>query len=143
MDKFSGVYDCPFHHWQGGFFGKEIYEFTNSALDPLTYSDDIMLRPDNHFMTDLGSVPKLLQATAPIWFAKDRFPRSYIFHDSGYKHSGHWVAVKGGWHFVKMTRKQVDRYLREMILAEGGSRSAANLVYAGVRAGGWASWKGK
>lgn len=141
---FSGKYDIEPLEWSGGWFGKQLYEFQNYMPDPLTCVLPCMriVRPDRHFTTDLGSVPKTLQALAPIYFAKDRFPKSYIFHDSHYKHGGGWFAIKGGWEFRRLTRKQADDILREMVLLEGGSRIAARLIWAGVRAGGWASWKG-
>jgi len=139
---FSGKYSLDPDHWQGGMFGKQIYEFNNDPVDPLTYCAGVrIIRPDQHFLTDMGSVPKTLQYIAPKWFAKDRFPKAYIFHDSGYKHGGHWLAVKGGWRFFKMTRQMVDELLLDMIIAEGGGEIAANLIYAGVRSGGWLAWR--
>jgi len=85
----------------------------------------------------MGSIPLTLQSLIPVWFAKDRFPKSYIFHDSGYKNGGHWMMIDGAWLFVPMTRREIDDLLHDMILAEGGSDSAANTIWAGVRAGGY------
>ena len=144
VDGFSGTYSLDPHHWEGGFWGKQIFEFTNNPTNPLTCElKGTMYRPDNHFFSDLGSVPKSLQTLLPKWFAKDRYPLSYLYHDSGYKHGGHWVAAPGDWHFIKMTRKQVDNILREMIILEGGGKANARTIWLGVWAGGWASWKGK
>jgi hypothetical protein len=141
VDGFYGKYSlCP-DHWEGGMWGKQIYEFTNHKNDPLTCKMGLILyRPDRHFYTDLGSVPKTFQKLLPRWFAKDRFAKSYIFHDSAYKHKGVWVNVNGKWEFRALTRKQADEMLYEMILLEGGSRAAARLIYAGVRMGGWRGW---
>lgn len=145
MSAFSGKYELFPAGWIGGWKGRPRWEFTNDAKNPLTYDDKVLLvRPDNHFFTDLGSVPRFFQKAVPIWFDRARFPRSYVFHDSAYRHGGHWCASNGkDFSFVEMTRKQIDQLLRDMILAEGGSKTAARLVYAGVRMGGWASWKKK
>lgn len=144
-DKFSGTYELRVDGWYGGWKGKPRFEFTNDPRQPLTYDDSVLLmRPDNHFMTDLGSVPRFLQKAVPIWFDRARFPKSYIFHDSAYLHGGHWCGVKGhGFKFTPMTRKKVDELLRDMILAEGGSKMAARLIHAGVRMGGWKAWRRK
>lgn len=144
MSGFSGKYELFPDGWIGGWMGRPRWEFTNDAKDPLTYGEMLLVRPDNHFFTDLGSVPRTLQKWVPIWFDRARWPKSYIFHDSGYKHGGHWIAANGSdWHFVEMTRKDVDRYLYEMLLAEGAGKTNAKLVYWGVRIGGVKAWKKK
>ena len=138
---FSGKYKLVPDGWDGKIFGKEMFEFTNDPHDPLTFADDILIRPDNHFRTDMGSVPRTLQFIAPRWFNRFRYPQSYILHDSGYSHHGHWVAANGSdWHFVKMTRKQVDDLLYDMIIAEGGSHANARTIWLGVRLGGRGAW---
>ena len=141
MSAFSGKYKLDPAGWSGGFFGKELYEFTNDDADPLTCELGCrLIRPDHHYLTDLGSVPKTLQYICPKWFAKDRYPRSYLFHDSAYKHGAIWIGVPGGWKKVKATRKEVDQMLYDMIILEGGSRANARTIWMGVRAGGWASF---
>jgi len=47
------------------------------------------------------------------------------------------MMIDGAWLFVPMTRREIDDLLHDMILAEGGSDSAANTIWAGVRAGGY------
>jgi hypothetical protein len=138
---FSGKYDLDPHHWQGGAFGKQIYEFTNNRRNPLTCQFGLTLyRPDHHFFTDLGSIPLWLQTKLPKYFAKDRYPLSYLFHDSAYRHKGVWIFANGVWEFRSVTRKQADELLYEMLLIEGASKLNAKLIYTGVRLGGWASW---
>ena len=144
MSAFSGTYKLESAGWKGSFWGKEMYEFTNDDADPLTCCvDGILYRPDHHYKTDLGSVPRTFQFILPEYFAKDRYVKSYLFHDSAYNHGGVWVAVNGGWEFKAITRKQADEMLRDMILLEGGSKANARLIYWGVRAGGRFSWQGK
>lgn len=143
MNGFSGDYELKPTRWDGGLFGKQLYEFTNYDHDPLTYEDlkgDLM-RPDRHREeTDMGSVPKTVQWLLPKWFAKDRYLPAYLFHDDAYDNHGWWFAVKGGWEFRKLTRKQADDYLREMIISLGGSKANARAIWIGVRLGGWVSW---
>lgn len=140
-NSFSGTYRLIPDHWEGGFWGEQIWQFTNSARNPLTYTEGLVqYRPDRHFFTDLKSTPTMLQAIAPQWFAKDGFPRSTIFHDSAYVHHGVYVSVHGVFEFRALTRKQADEMLYNMVLAEGGSKTAAMLIYAGVRAGGSKGW---
>ena len=141
----SGAYALDPHHWQGGWFGKQIYEYQVDLANPLTFTDASgrQYRADNHHFTDLGSILKSLQIIAPIWFAKDRFPRSYCFHDSAYAEGGLFMpapADDGEWTFRAMTRSEIDSLLYDMIRAEGGSTAAARLIYAGVRAGGWGAY---
>lgn len=142
MRGFSGTYELRPDHWEGGLFGRQIYEFTNDPSQPLTYEDGNtnLIRPDRHTFTDLGSVPKLLQARLPGWFAKDRYCPAYIFHDDAYARGGWWFAVAGGWEFRKITRKQADQYLWQMCRDLGAGRANAYAIYVGVRMGGWASW---
>ena len=142
MDGFSGKYSCDKVGWYGGWFGRPKFEFQSDLADPLTCClHGILYRPDFHFFTDKGSVPRLIQTIAPYYFDRAKYERAYYFHDSAYAHGGVWVAVHGGWEFKKITRKQADTMLRDMILLENGSKMNARLIYAGVRAGGWASWK--
>lgn len=139
---FTGRYDLNTHHWKGGFWGKQIYEFNNDPSNLLTATCGLVqYRPDHHFFTDLGSTPGLMQFLAPRWFAKDGFSKAFLFHDSAYIHHGVWVNVNGKWEFRKLSRKQADQMLYDMVIAEGGSKTAARLIYIGVRAGGWYSWR--
>ena len=142
MSGFSGTYELRPDHWQGGMFGKQLYEFTNDARDPLTYEDTNgnLIRPDRHTTTDLGSVPRVLQARLPGWFAKDRWTAAYIYHDDAYSSGGWWFAVEGGWEFRKIERKMADKYLRQMIRDLGGSWGNAAAIYWGVRLGGFRAW---
>lgn len=143
MDGFSGSYKCDKVGWIGGPWGRPKFEYITNADDPLTCTlDNIIYRPDNHFFTDKGSVPRLVQTILPVWFDRAKYEKSYAFHDSAYAHGGVWVAVNGGWEFKKITRKQADTMLRDMILLEDGGKANARLIYWGVRGGGFTSWQG-
>jgi len=142
MNAFSGTYKLESCGWSGWLWGKELYEFTNDDADPLTVElDGTLYRPDRHYKSDLGSVPRTLQFILPKYFAKDRYVKSFLLHDQSYLFGSIWVAVHGGWENRKLTRKQADTMLRDTILCEGGSKANARLIYWGVRMGGFASWK--
>ena len=145
MQGFSGTYELKPTKWIGGWRGKQLYEFANDANNPLTYEDaqGNLIRPDQHQTTDLGSVPKIMQWICPKYFAKDRYIPGYVYHDDAYQNHGWWYAKKGGWNFRKVTRKQADIYLRQMVMDLGGSKGNAWAIYMGVRIGGGKSWTHK
>lgn len=142
---FTGTYatkDGPGRSWLLWF--KREWIFTNDAENPLTYHhpDGYCIRPDNHFLTDWGSVPPVLQFLVPRVFARDRWPKSYAFHDSAYRHKGLWFAMNmhREFTFQKMPRPQIDKLLSTMIKAEGGNKFYSAPIWAGVRIGGWWSF---
>lgn len=114
-------------------FSKAIYEFTLDPDDPLTYTfpDGRRLRPDRHCETDMGSTPHLLR----LFFPKDRFLLSYIFHDSAYRHGGLFMAKPTSciFEFVEMTRKQKDLFLLYAMRAEGGWPWDRYFIWSQVR----------
>lgn len=128
-----------------------IYDCALNRKTPLTYVDanGDRWRPDWHYETDMGSVPRLSQLIIP----KDRFLGFYL-HDSGYAHGGLWslklfrIGPPGlrnfdtRWIFVGLSRRDVDDMLRAMILADPcpGCRGTADAVWAAVRLAGWTAW---
>jgi len=143
-DGFSGEYDLQNPQWQGGWFGKTIWDVQSNIKDPFTVCiDGIIYRIDYHIKSDLGSVPRILQEFCPMWFDRARYPKSFIAHDNIYKTGGIWVAIWGGWEFQTLTRKEADEFLFRCLLLEGASKANARTIYFGVRAGGWASWDAK
>jgi len=123
-----------------GIFPEVIFDFSLATMAPLTFVHPAghRIRPDQHFETNKGSIPIVARPFIP----KDRFERSFFFHDSGYIHHGLWIQKKNGYpfHFREMTRKQVDELLRMMVRAEGAGPVQACTIYTGVRAGGWYGW---
>ena len=121
-----------------------LYEFINDPDDPRTYHhpDGYLVRPDNHFITDMGSVPKILQGLLPILFSKDLWLGDYCMHDSGYKHGGLWFAKHDVTVFIfcKMPRSRVDEMLDITIHASGGGCLSSAPIWFGVRIGGWMSF---
>ena len=132
----------PFRWWRIPIWRVEL------NLDfPLCFvrADGIKYRPDMVFTSDGGSIPYTVQNVASmvpgINLKRDVYPKSYAIHDSGYKNKGLWVwHPDGKWIFQTMDRGTVDLILMECLLAEGANMAERNLIYAGVRAGGWVPW---
>ena len=135
IGKFTGSFELvpiPPKHW----WNSTMYEFRSNPYSPIAYHVGLIeYQPDHHFKTDGGSIPKLVQLIP--CFQRDRFWRSYAFHDSAYKHG--WIYVNGMQ--TPIYRDQADAMLHDMILVEHGTDTTANTVYAFVRAFGWASWR--
>ena len=138
-----GMSKISTEHWWGiPIFPKELYQFTNNPDDPLTYRavNGTLYRTGTSFQTDKGSVPPFIR----IFIRPSAYERSYAFHDYGYKHGGFFQSrggVDAGYVFVPMSRLEVDRLLREMIVASRGCRATAAIVYAGVRIGAGRAWE--
>jgi len=121
-----------------------LYEFINDPDDPWTFHhpDGYLVRPDKHFITDMGSVPKILQGLIPVLFSKDLWLGDYCMHDAGYKHGGLWFAKRNITTFIfcKMKRGVVDELLDLTIHASGGGCLSSAPIWFGVRLGGWFSF---
>lgn len=129
-------FDFIFHHYEryAVVLRKPIFEFTLHELLPLTFIDDRgrAWRPDRHFFTDGGSVPKCLQwAFDPL----DALP-GYIFHDAACLHGGLWCMEPGGYtfEFHKLGRYERDAMLYAIQEICGMGRIKRDLVWCGVRA---------
>lgn len=83
------------------------------------------------FLTDFYSVPWLLRR---LISASGQALAPAILHDFLYRFNG---FVQG----LDLTRKQCDQIFLEAMLATGVARAKAYAIYAGVRAGGWVSWR--
>ena len=125
---------------------------TDPALYDVTLDDDWPLtllcedtgwryQPDRHEVTDMGSIPRILQSIIP----KDRFLLTWLTHDSGYQKGGLYVSTSKGepFVFVSMPRARIDALMLEGIVAEGCLWWERQMVYRGVRLGGWVAWNRK
>lgn len=95
-------------------------------LSPLVYSSAtgrIFTVPAG-FVTDFASIPRGLWNLLPVHGRQDK---AAVLHDFLYAHNG-------------VTRAEADALFREAMEAEGVGKVARNLMYAGVRAGGWKPW---
>lgn len=137
-------YSLELHHYEGVIFKKAIYEYTANLLRPLTFVswNNIEYRPDNHLLTNMASVPIVLQAMPGL--SKDRHLLPCIFHDSAYCKGGLYVRTptSNKFKFIPMERVEADDLLRLMCLFDLAPSPLMSWVYwLGVRLGGRWSWK--
>lgn len=123
-------------------FPVSIYRIRMFADCPPTLIDSrgVMWRTyDRKFLSDLGSVPPLLWP----FFPPSEFPLAYDLHDNLYQtHKARCSRDASTWQVVSVTRSTADRLLREAVQAKPYRASArkADMIWAGVRVGGWAAW---
>jgi hypothetical protein len=82
------------------------------------------------FITDFASIPRILWSWMPP--VGKGFGKAGVIHDWLYFH-GH---LKG----EDITRQYADEVLRDACRDLGTNRVRRNIIYAGVRAGGWVPW---
>jgi len=115
-----------------GVLSKAVYQCVINFAHPLTYHDAKGRRYKTQpvFKTDMGSTPIITRH----FFPKDRYLVSYLFHDDAWRSGGLFVAQPGedDYTFERITRTQANKLLGTMIMAEGGSQYAAQLVKAAV-----------
>ena len=94
---------------------------------PLVYDSDLLgltMTIDTGFKTDFASIPR---APLAYWLVGGMAEASATVHDKLYQ-------------IQTCTRKEADDVMLEAMKAEGIERWRRNLIYAGVRAGGWYTW---
>ena len=124
----------------------DIWEYTRTEGAPLTYvcpegirwggrelPKGTLMQPDNHFVTDFGSIPPPLEALPS--FSRTRFLCSYLLHDSGYKLMGLWVKypVDNEFKLVCANKADMDMALYYWVRAEGGGCIQSHAIYRAVR----------
>lgn len=110
--------------------GEMVAQYIFTLKDPaLTYHDEKggKIQPNRKYdgvrkivarlLTDMGSIPKILQFLIP----KDKYLLSFFFHDSAWEHGGIWYCYPGcdTFVFVEMSRMESNKLLKEMVLVEG------------------------
>ena len=141
--------DVPW--WQRPFKNRRLYEFDLNPDTPLTYHDHngLFWQPDRHYITDLGSVPALVQWLPYPRISKDgTFVLPFLIHDSAYQapeDGGRGLYVselfQGPYRWRPMTRLEADRMLEQMVRAVGGRCVESALIYRAVRMFG-PRWRG-
>lgn len=118
--------------------GKDLFEFFLDDDAPLTYCDGAGhdWQPDRHFFTDRGSFWDIVSKLTGV--ARNQL--AFLFHDSAYKTVdglGHGLYRRmvgfDRFTFVRLSRRQIDDLMREMLLAEGVAPWAARVVWLAVR----------
>lgn len=82
------------------------------------------------FVTDLASIPRIIQNLIP---KEGRYNRPAVVHDFLYR--------LGAYRGAPIPRKTADQVLLEAMYAAGVDADRADVIYAGVRLGGWLPWR--
>lgn len=128
--------------------GDKRWKFVNDETDPLRFfhrESGFEFRPAGDFITDLGTIPSIVQKYAPdsyVQLKEDDFPEAYIHHDAGCRTGFCWVRRDGEeeWHKMMVTPVMADVMLYWMLSAPSpttgkeANRLTAQLVYRAVRA---------
>jgi hypothetical protein len=98
-----------------------------TVIQPLVYESDVAQRiflVPAGFVTDLASVPRL-----PLAFllTGDTAHEAAVVHDFIYSRA-------------PVPRDMADKVFKEAALVSGVPAWRANLMYAGIRLGGWMAW---
>jgi hypothetical protein len=129
---------------------KPIFIFTLNPKTPLQWhtEDGLVLEPcrrspiccvdEDGFPTDGGSVPWV------ITFCIDPLlcPASYCMHNVGYQAGYEWAVEDGKTYKIYLSRSEQDELLhwRCQTPPEMATSGKADVIWAGVRAGGWRPW---
>lgn len=105
--------------------------FTYRVGDP---NGDMFVNIPRGFVTDFASIPRGLWNVFPP--ATSKFSKAAVVHDVLYKRG--WI--ERGRHHVSLTRKDCDDILKEAMEVAGVNWLSRQLIYAGVRVGGWKPW---
>lgn len=91
---------------------------------------DITVRIPKHYVFDGASIPR------PFWRVVGSpwgpYRDAAAVHDYLYSH-GHKA-------YPEVTRKQADKYFRQIMLEVGIGKTLAAIMYRAVRVGGWRGW---
>ena len=94
----------------------------------VTRGREEIIKAEIGFRTDLASIPRILHSLIP---QNGRHRKPAVIHDKLYRTAG----------LHDYTRAQADAIFLEAMLLVGVPRYRAYLMYSGVRAGGWITWK--
>ena len=122
------------------FWKVPLYEYQSDPIDPLRYYSvsGYRIEPDRHILPSDGmSSPPILWRVKGL--AQTDFPMSVYYHDSATRYGG--VYING--QFRLASWQQVNAWLYEMVIAEGGTMAQAGRIYAGVTLGMPWIWDGK
>lgn len=99
---------------------------------------DLTITIPKGFITDLASIPRLFTRLIPV---NGRHRAPAVVHDYLYSTKGHinYVPRNGGFG-ITIPRKECDLIFLEAMKEAGVSAWKRNVMYAAVRAGGWASF---
>ena len=166
LSHWTGKIVCPVNA-----IGVREWEIRQEPEAPFFYEafDGVLLIPQHEMFFDMGTIPRFLWA----FFPPTEYPGPYAGHDCSYyfqygyrarnmlgedemKLIAEAIFIEDEdervcrmtqllFERVPITRYAADGYLKEMVYKWSGddARFKRNLVYAGVRVGGWLGWSRK
>lgn len=111
---------------------RNLYEYAADPVAPMTFRlGSVFIRPDRHGLTDMGSVPEMLQY---LFCPKDLHNPSFILHDSACREHGLYFASQfpGPYTFCPISSVRAAGLLGQCLYAAGYTRRA-QIVYRAVR----------
>lgn len=120
---------------------KQLFEFTADAEKPVTLvtNEGRRIRCDRHFIHNGGSIPPVVEWLTGV--TREKYPPSFMYHDSLYQHGGGYVLAGDNWVFCPMTRRECDAVLSQALAASGASPWEIRMVDFGLAIGGGPSWR--
>lgn len=100
---------------------------------------------DNHFKTDGGSIPSMVQPTPFLHLNPFDFLRSYLYHDCGFIFGGLYIKYLNeiNFKFRLLTRVQVNDLLGDMMPFDGATEADVETITFAVRIGSIVIWDKK
>lgn len=90
------------------------------------------------FVTDFASIPRVLWNVLP---PTGGYGKAAVVHDWLYQQRGVQCALPNGQTVVRyVDRAEADATLLEAMVVLGVGRVTRQLIYRGVRVGGWVTW---
>lgn len=105
----------------------QAWEITKSFV--VRWGGKVLFQVPKGFRTDLASVPQLAKSLVPKLGPWNQIA---VVHDFVYRNP-----------WVNLTRKEADDLLMDGMKTKNVGLYARSVIYSGVRAGGWASYKAR
>lgn len=104
------------------------------------YRDGIIVNVPDMFRHDFNSSPRILWRVIP----PTEFGEAGTQHDWMYRNCGELdvIFADGSTGRVKWTRAECDERYREILQDTEAPKWKENIMYTGVRVGGWKAWRG-
>jgi len=97
----------------------------------------LVLVPED-FLTDLASIPQWLRS---IFGVNKRETVGAVIHDFGYRHKHVMLMNVFTQECRVLTRSEWDNMLKDVMILGGTMKIRWQAIFAGVRAGGWWTWR--
>lgn len=110
------------------------------VVRPLTWHDDVRgwdITVPVGFLTDYASIPRVLHPLLPK--TGKSYTRAAVLHD--YLYATGYVPLDPAPVHVSIPRQYADDVLRRVAAEDGCPPALRELMYRGVRLGGWAAWR--